>query len=104
MKKIFGLAIIALLGLSAPSFAQSKAENGAKKAWKGTKKGAKKAGHKTAEVASKGKAKATDKKSDVWIGPAGQTIYTTDDGRYYWVNKRGKRIFVSEAALRARNK
>ena len=104
MKKIFGVAIISLLGLSVPAMAQSKVENGAKKAWKGTKKGAKAAGNKTAEVASKGKAKVTDKKSDVWIGPEGQTIYVTGDNRYYWVNKRGKRIFVSEAALRARNK
>lgn len=105
MKKLFGIALIALLGLSAPAFAQdSKVEKGAKKTWKGTKKGAKKAGHKTAELASKGKAGVTDKKSDVWIGPEGQTIYRTGDNRYYWVNGRGKRIWVSEKALRARNK
>ena len=102
MKKIFGIAVIALLGLSAPAFAQSKAEKGAKEAWKGTKKGAKTAGNKTAEVASKGKAKATDRKSDVWIGPKGQTIYISDDNRYYWINGKGKRIYVSEAALKAK--
>jgi len=111
MKKIFGIAIVALLGLSVPSFAQSKvdkAENGVKKsahkAWHGTKKGAKAVGHKTAEVASKGKARITDKKSDRWIGPEGQTIYITDAGKYYWINGRGKRIYVSESALKARNK
>jgi hypothetical protein len=105
MKKIFGITIVALLGLTAPAFAQdSKVEKGAKKAWKGTKKGAKAAGHKTAELASKGKAGVADKKSDVWIGPEGQTIYITGDNRYYWVNGRGKRIWVSEDALRARNK
>ena len=105
MKKLFGIAFVALLGLSAPAYAQdNKAEKGAKKAWKGTKKGAKKAGHKTAELASKGKAGVTDKKSDVWIGPEGQTIYISGDNRYYWVNGRGKRIWVNEDALRARNK
>jgi hypothetical protein len=104
MKKCLGLAVAALLALSVPSFAQSKAEKKANKAWHGTKKGAKKTGHKTAEVTSKGKAKVTDKKSDVWIGPQGQTIYTDYEGRYYWINGRGKRIYVSESALRARNK
>ena len=51
MKKIIGIVIVALLGLSAPALAQSKAEKagqgvkkGAKKAWQGTKKGAKKSG------------------------------------------------------------
>lgn len=104
MKKLFGLAVVALLGLSVPSFAQSKAEKKAEKIWQGTKKGAKKAGNKTAEVASKGKAKATDKKSDTWIGPEGQTIYVDDANKYYWINGRGKRIYVSESALKARNK
>lgn len=102
MKKIIGIILIAMLGLSAPVLAQNKAEKGAKKAWQGTKKGAKKAGHKTAELASKGKARVTDKKSDQWIGPQGQTIYIDSQNRYYWINGRGKRIYVSEAALRAR--
>ena len=115
MKKIFGLAFIALLGLSAPAFAQdSKVEKGAKKAWsgtkkgagkawKGTKKGAKAVGNKTVEVASKGAANVHDKKSDQWIGPEGQTIYVDDGNKYYWVNGRGKKIYVSESALKARN-
>lgn len=105
MKKIFGLAVVALLGLSVPALAQdSKVEKGAKKAWKGTKKGTKKAAHKSAEVSSKSAARVADQKSDVWIGPEGQTIYVTGGDRYYWVNGRGKRIYVSEDALRARNK
>ena len=102
MKKIFGIAVIALLGLSAPAVAQEKIEKGAKKAWKGTKKGAKKVGNNTAEVASTGKAKVTDKKSDKWIGPEGQSIYVDNNNKYYWINGKGKRIYVSEAALRAK--
>jgi len=111
MKKIFGIALIAVLGFSAPVVAQSTTEKagngikkGASKAWSGTKKGAKAVGNKTAEVASKGKAKATDKKSDEWIGPEGQTIYVDDGNKYYWVNGKGKRIYVSGAALRAKTK
>jgi hypothetical protein len=111
MKKILGIAIIALLGLSAPSFAQStveKAEHGVKKgatkAWHGTKKGTKAVGNKTAEVTKKGVARVTDKKSDQWVGPSGQTIYIDDFGKYYWINGKGKKIYVSESALKARNK
>ena len=111
MKKIFAIAIIALLGLSTPSFAQSKVDKaahgvkkGASKAWHGTKKGAKKVGNETAELATKGKAKLTDKKSSQWIGPEGQTIYVDDGNKYYWINGKGKRIYVSQAALRAKQK
>ena len=104
MKKLFAVLVVALLGLSVPSVAQSKVKKGADKAWQGTKKGAKAAGHKTAEVASKGKARVTDKKSDVWIGPSGQTIYVDNWGKYYWINGRCKRIYVSESALKSRNK
>jgi len=111
MKKMLSIAVIALLGLSAPSFAQSKSQQiehgvkkGATKAWHGTRKGAKKVGNETAEVASKGKAKVTDKKSDTWVGPEGQTIYVDDGNKYYWINGNGKKIYVSQSALKARNK
>lgn len=115
MKNGFGLALIALLGLSMPALAQDKKENVAKKAWHGTKKGAKKAwhgtkkgakavGNETAELSVKGAAHVADQKSDRWTGPEGQTIYVTADERYYWVNGKGKRIFVSKAALKARHK
>jgi len=110
MKKILVIAGIALLGLSAPTFAQSKTEKaeqgvkkGATEAWHGTKKGAKKVGNETAEIASKGKATVTDKKSEQWTGPEGQTIYIDNDKKYYWINGKGKKIYVSEAALKAKS-
>ena len=103
MKKLFGITLIALLGLSAPSFAQdSKAKKGVKKAWKSTKKAGKTVGNKTAEVASKGASNVADEKSEKWVGPGGQTIYIDDVDRFYWVNGKGKRIYVSESALKAK--
>lgn len=108
MKKIITLTFAAALLCASGSYAQTvdKAAHGAKKgatkAWQGTKKGAKKVGNETAQLGARGKARVTDKKSDVWIGPQGQTIYT-DGSRYYWINGRGKRIYVSQSALRARN-
>ena len=99
MKKVFGIAAIALLAFSAPSFAQSKTD----KAAHGVKKGAT-IGNNTAEVTKKGVARVSDKKSDAWVGPEGQTIYIDDLGKYYWINGKGKKIYVSESALKARNK
>lgn len=115
MKKIFGLGLIFLLGAAAPSFAQDSTahkgiikkaghgiKKGTKKAWSGTKKGAKAVGNETAELATKGKAKVTDKKSDEWVGPEGQTIYVDDGSKYYWISEKGKRMFVSKSSLKAK--
>jgi hypothetical protein len=116
MKKILGLAVLlGFLGISSPSSAQDTTKKdgtvtkawkgtkkGVKKGWKATKKGAKVAGDETAETATKVKAKVTDKKSDEWVGPNGQTIYVDDASKYYWINGSGKRIFVSQSALKAK--
>lgn len=79
-------------------------KKGARKAWKGTKKGAKAVGNETAELATKGRARLTDKKSDEWVGPNGQTIYVDDGSKYYWINEKGGRVFVSQAELKPKQK
>lgn len=106
MKKIFGIAVVAaLLGLAAPSYAQEKKEEGAvKKTGKTIKKGAKKVGNKTAELATKGKGKITDKTSHEWVGPEGQTIYIDDGNKYYWVDKKGARRWVTKDELKPKKK
>lgn len=111
MKKILGMAVLfAFLGFATPASAQSTVKKvghsigkGAKKAGKGVKKGAKAVGNETAEVATKGKAKLTDKKSDEWVGPAGQTIYVDDGSKYYWINEKGGRVFVTKEQLRPKH-
>ena len=107
MKKILGIsALMIALGVSAPSFAQTGEKEGrsikktTRKAARVVKKGAKSAGNKTAELATKGKAKVTDKKSDTWVGPAGQDIYVDDGAKYYWINERGGREFVTPDQLK----
>ncbi|MBC7829606.1 MAG: hypothetical protein H7122_17815 [Chitinophagaceae bacterium] len=96
MKKIVGIGIMSLfLGLSANTYAQEKVKEE-------VKKDAKKVGNKTAEVASKSKAKITDQKHKDKVGPAGQTIYIDNHSKYYWVDKKGHRHYVTEAALKAK--
>lgn len=114
MKKIFGIAALAaFIGFATPSQAQDSTRStigkvghgikkGTKKAWKGTKKGAAAVGNETAELATKGKAKLTDKTSDEWVGPGGQTIYVDDGSKFYWVSEKGKKMFVAKGKLKAK--
>ncbi|HEY0067562.1 MAG TPA: hypothetical protein VGB46_09365 [Flavisolibacter sp.] len=97
MKKFLGVSMLFLfLGFSQASEAQSKV----KKAGQEVKKGAKKVGNKTAEVASKGKARATDQVHKDKVGPNGETIYMDNHARYYWVDKHGRRHYLPEEALK----
>ncbi len=68
------------------------------------KTGAKKVGNKSAEVASKSKAKVTDSKYKVMVGPNNETIYIDNHSKYYWVDKKGRRHYVNESQLKARTK
>ena len=73
---------------------------GAKKAGKTVAKGAKKAGKKTAEVASKGLSEVKDKTYKGKQGPDGQTIYIDKYSKYYWVDEKGVKQYVSAAQLK----
>jgi hypothetical protein len=104
MKKISGIvAILFMLGLPVGIHAQDSTST-VKKTGKAIKKGAKKVGNKTAEVASKGKAAVTDEKHKDKVGPAGQTIYIDNHSKYYWVDDKGRRHYVTEAELKAKPK
>jgi hypothetical protein len=95
MKKLVGLFVFAVLtGISYSANSQV-----VKKTTTEVKKDARVVGHKTAEVASKGKSRATDKVYRDKVGPNGQTIYIDAHARYYWVDKRGHRNYVTEADL-----
>ncbi|RWY55941.1 hypothetical protein EPL05_04490 [Mucilaginibacter gilvus] len=73
-----------------------------KKGWKATKKTASKVGNETAEVTSKGAAAVLDKKYDGMVGPHGQTIYIDKNAHYYYVNYKGRHIYVRKSALVAK--
>lgn len=108
MKKLFKSAMFAasLFAVSA-SYAQThkdttlgqKVGTTAKKGWHATKKAASAVGNKTAEVASKGASAVADKKYAEKVGPQGQTIYIDKNSYYYYVNKKGRHIYVPKAKL-----
>ena len=97
MKKLLTLSAFAfLLAFST----QVNAQSTVKEVGKDIKKGAKKVGNKTAEVASKGKAKVTDQHHKDKVGPNGETIYIDNHTQYYWVDKKGKRHYVTADVLK----
>ncbi len=96
MKRLIGILIfICLTGISYTANSQV-----VKKTTNAVKKGATKTGNKTAELASKGKSRVTDKVYKEKVGPSGQTIYIDDHSRYYWIDKKGHRNYITAAELK----
>lgn len=113
MKQVLFAGLVAgCLGLSTTLHAQDKKTTDSTKGLKHTVKkageaisdGAKAVGNKTAELASKGKAGVVDKVYDGKKGPDGQKIYINDDAKYYWIDKKGHRHFVTKSELKEDNK
>ncbi|OKS88019.1 hypothetical protein RG47T_3483 [Mucilaginibacter polytrichastri] len=79
--------------------AQSYAQSDVKKAEHSVGHAATAVGHKTSEVASKGSSAIIDKKYKGKCGPNGETIYINKKSQYYYVNKRGHRVYQKRAQL-----
>lgn len=71
----------------------------AKATGRAVSKGANAAGGKAAEVASKGQSEIVDKTYEGKAGPGGETVYITNESKYYWVDKKGHRHYVEESKL-----
>ena len=74
-------------------------KKGAKSTGRAVKKGASSVGKKTAEIASKGQSEIVDKTYEGKAGPNGETVYINNKSEYYWVDKKGKRHYVTENEL-----
>lgn len=74
----------------------------AKDVGKATATGAKKVGNKTAELSVKGAAAITDKKYDGKAGPGNENVYIDGNARYYYVNKSGKKVYITQAEMRTK--
>lgn len=75
-------------------------KKGAEKTGKQIKKGVKKAGDKTAETATKGASYVKDQVYEDKVGPDGQTIFIDNDSRYYYVDGKGKKVYVEKSKLK----
>lgn len=93
MKKLITISLCLLaLGFSHPVHAQG--------VTKEVKKDAKKVGNETAELGSKAKSKVVDKTYKDKVGPDGQTIYIDKHSKYYWVDEKGHKQYISKSKLK----
>lgn len=72
------------------------------KTGKAIDKGATAVGNKTAEVAVKGAAKITDKVYKGKMAPDGSNVYINGKNWKYYVNKKGKKVYLRAAQIRNR--
>ncbi len=77
-------------------------KEGIKKGAQETKKGVKKGAHEVAEQASELHSKVVDKEVGDKMGPNGEDIFYDNDGRYYYVDEKGHRVYLNASVLRQR--
>ncbi|TCK84716.1 hypothetical protein [Albibacterium bauzanense] len=105
MKKLLKIMIcVAAVGFYGNSYAQQRDTSTLKEDTKELKEDIKDVAdtvaNKTAEIASKGYAEVTDQVYKDKVGPAGQTIYIDEHSKYYYIDKEGKKVFVTSAQLK----
>ncbi len=59
----------------------------------------KKVGHKTSQIAASGAAGIVDKKYEGKCGPNGQTVFINENSKYYYISKRGHRVYLKKSQL-----
>lgn len=79
--------------------AEEDIERGADRTGRDLENAAEETGNAISETAGKAAAEIDDRRHDTKVGPDGQTIYISDDSRYYYINESGKRVYVSEWQL-----
>jgi hypothetical protein len=94
------ICFLLMMGLSTTGFSQEKKDTLKINPDPKIKKAAKKAGNKTAEIAAKGAAAVSDQVYKDKVGPAGQKIYIDNHSRYYYINKKGAKIYVAKSRLK----
>jgi len=108
MKNTLKIALLAAgLMMAGEGFAQTKKDttvgkqigNAAKDVGHATVKGAKAVGKKTSELAAKGAAAVTDKRYDGHWALTGELVYIDENGKYFYVDKKGHRQFITKAQM-----
>lgn len=86
-------------GTAAKDVGHATAE-GAKDVGHATATGAKAVGTKTSQLASKGAAAVTDKRYNGHWAQTGELVYIDEHGKYFYVDKKGHRQFVTKLQMR----
>lgn len=75
-------------------------KKGVKKGAQGVKKGVKRGANEVAQQASEAKSEVTDKEVENKMGPTGQDIFVDNNGRYYYIDDKGHRVYMNASELR----
>jgi hypothetical protein len=59
-----------------------------------------KAGDKISKTAAQGAAEISDQRYEAKVGPNGETIYIDRDTKYYYLDKSGKKVYVTKMQLK----
>jgi hypothetical protein len=94
MKKLVFL-LIAAASIATPAMSQQDKDKKGK-----VGEAVNKAGNETAHVAVAGASNITDKRYKGKYGPKGQEIFINKHSRYYYVDERGKKIYLKKSQLR----
>jgi hypothetical protein len=111
MKNTFKIALLSA-GMFSVSLTQAHAQEkksvgkeiggAAKDVGHATAKGADAVGTKTSQLASKGAAAVTDKRYDGHWAATGELVYIDEHGKYFYVDKKGHRQFITKAEMRTK--
>lgn len=80
--------------------AEENIEQGAERTESDIERAAENTGDAISEAAATVAAEIDDKRHDTKVGPDGQTIYISDDSRFYYVDDEGKKVYVPEMKLK----
>ena len=93
MKKTIGVLLCAAtLSISVPVMAQSMGKK--------ISNTADTVGMKTTTTVKKGTAKIVDKTYDGKQGPSGETIYINNKSKYYYIDSKGKKVWISKDKMK----
>jgi hypothetical protein len=99
MKKITGILIcIMMLSFSASAFVPQQKDTS--KLRREIREAADTVSTKTKRVTKKGVAKIVDKTYVDKVGPQGQTIYINKHAKYYYIDKEGRKVYVTRDQLK----
>jgi hypothetical protein len=99
MKKLTGILICTMVFcFSAQGFTPQKKDSSTLR--RDIREAADTISNKTKKVTKKGVAKIIDKTYADKVGPQGQTIYINKHDQYYYIDNKGKKVFVTKDQLK----
>jgi hypothetical protein len=100
MKKLQAVLFASAIAISGTLIASNSYAQGVDTAIRKVGQTGKKVGQKTASTAVKGASKITDKTYKGKEGPNGQTVYIDKRDRKYFVDEKGKKVYLKESEIR----